>query len=130
MKDDKTVADELIDGLRGFADALEKGDLSGYKITRVAKPGGHDDAKLNSTLFHIWNSGPPIGSVWRHRKGGVYEVVTCAVSEADLTAVVVYREKSTGGVHHDVPLTWVRPLDEFNDGRFTLANWSTSGEMR
>ena len=32
--DEPTVADELVAGLTEFADALERGDLSGYTVTR------------------------------------------------------------------------------------------------
>lgn len=55
---------------------------------------------------------PEIGSKWRHRKGGAYEIVTNARNEATLEAVVVYRDEIVG-------MTWVRPLAEFIDGRFT-----------
>lgn len=55
---------------------------------------------------------PAIGSVWQHRKGGMYEVVTNARIEATLEAAVVYRDM-------DVGMTWIRPLAEFIDGRFT-----------
>lgn len=55
---------------------------------------------------------PEIGSKWRHLKGGAYEIVTNARNEATLEAVVVYRDEIVG-------MTWVRPLAEFIDGRFT-----------
>ncbi len=53
---------------------------------------------------------PVPGSMWVHRKGGVYRVVCAAIIEATLTAAVVYEGNGK---------TWVRPLAEFTDGRFT-----------
>lgn len=63
---------------------------------------------------------PPAGSRWRHRSGGEYVVVQGCVIEATLTPAVLY-------VSADAPVrppgyyseSWVRPLDEFLDGRFT-----------
>jgi hypothetical protein len=51
-------------------------------------------------------------SRWRHRKGGEYTVVAVARIEADLMPVIVYQSEKDGSV-------WVRPIDEFEDGRFT-----------
>lgn len=47
----------------------------------------------------------------RHKKGGLYRVMTDAVNEADRVPVVVYDDVD-GQV-------WVRPASEFWDGRFT-----------
>lgn len=53
------------------------------------------------------------GSIWRHVKTGhVYIVECCALVEADLSVVVVYRRL------HELGLNWTRPFDEFTDGRF------------
>ena len=56
-----------------------------------------------------------VDPVWapthRHRKGGLYRVLGQAVLEADRTDVVVY-DDAEGTV-------WVRPVAEFEDGRFT-----------
>lgn len=46
------------------------------------------------------------GEVFRHYKGGKYEVVTTAQMEHDKSLVVVYRSKYNDAV-------WVRPLAEF-----------------
>jgi len=54
---------------------------------------------------------PAAGQWWRHRKGGLYQVVCVALTEATQEPVVVYRK-------HMVGLTWVRPVEEFLDGRF------------
>jgi len=52
----------------------------------------------------------------RHRKGGVYEVLGLAVVQtdtplADYDVVQVYRNVDAGSL-------WVRPQEEFDDGRF------------
>lgn len=50
--------------------------------------------------------------VYRHKKtGGIYAVVCNATRESDGVLLVVYRSLETGA-------RWVRPADEFNDGRF------------
>lgn len=55
---------------------------------------------------------PPAGSRWMHvRAGGTYTVVAGVVVEATVTPAVAYRSDQT-------EVTWVRPLDEFLDGRF------------
>lgn len=51
------------------------------------------------------------GTRWRHRNGGEYTVIGVGRIEADLSPVVVYRDHKLGRV-------WVRPLAEFEDGRF------------
>ena len=53
-----------------------------------------------------------VASRWLHVKsGGTYEVVAVGRIEADLSPVVIYRSDKDGTV-------WVRPIDEFEDGRF------------
>lgn len=56
----------------------------------------------------------PIGSLWRHLKTDtLYTVKDIAVIESDLTFAVSYtRLGDTSRLH------WIRPLDEFLDGRF------------
>lgn len=68
-------------------------------------------ASLDAALVGLLDAAPRPGEVWRHRKGGVYEVVCCAVVESSLDVAVVYA--GADGVR------WVRPLSEFMDGRFT-----------
>lgn len=46
----------------------------------------------------------------RHRKGGLYRVLCRGILEADRSDVVIY-DDADGQV-------WVRPVDEFEDGRF------------
>ena len=46
----------------------------------------------------------------RHRKGGLYRVLTRGILEADESPVVIYDD--AGGT------VWVRPAAEFDDGRF------------
>jgi hypothetical protein len=55
----------------------------------------------------------PVSSLWRHRKGGTYRIVGHAMIEASMTPAVIYESLSG-----DAGL-WVRPGDEFLDGRFT-----------
>lgn len=55
---------------------------------------------------------PAAWSWWRHRKGGLYQVLGVAREEATLAPVVVYRGES--GI-------WTRPHEDFYDGRFTPA---------
>jgi hypothetical protein len=73
--------------------------------------------------------GVDAGSIWRHRKGGVYRVLCCAVREADLVPVVVYRDEYPQGELFDrkLAITWVRPLTQFRDGRFTLVAGAPKG---
>lgn len=53
--------------------------------------------------------------LYRHRKGGLYKLVTRARMEATGVEVVVYRSVETGE-------TWVRPAAEF-DERFRKEGW-------
>lgn len=56
----------------------------------------------------------PIGSIWRHIESDtLYTVKDIVVVESDLTLAVSY--KCLGDNLH---LHWLRPLDEFLDGRF------------
>lgn len=56
----------------------------------------------------------PIGSLWRHLKtDNLYTVKDIVVVESDLTLAVSYKRLGeTSRIH------WLRPLDEFLDGRF------------
>ena len=47
----------------------------------------------------------------RHHKGGLYRLIGPAVLETDRSNVVIY-DDADGAV-------WVRPAEEFNDGRFS-----------
>lgn len=56
----------------------------------------------------------PVGSLWRHLKTDtLYTVKDIVVVESDLTFVVSYQK--LGDLSR---LRWLRPLDEFLDGRF------------
>jgi len=83
---------------------------------------------LEAAIALVAQLGPNPGSIWRHRKGGVYRVVCCAIREADLVPVVVYRSELPLGEAFDKMrdwhVTWTRPLAEFRDGRFTLVQGS------
>ena len=56
----------------------------------------------------------PVGSLWRHLKTDtLYTVKDIVVVESDLTLAVSYQK--LGDLSR---LRWLRPLDEFLDGRF------------
>lgn len=56
----------------------------------------------------------PVGSLWRHRKTNtLYTVKDIVVVESDLTLAVSYKRLGDNSRLH-----WLRPLDEFLDGRF------------
>lgn len=50
-------------------------------------------------------------TIWQHKKGGVYRIVCIAFREKTMELEVVYRDV-------DQPVTYIRPLEEFMDGRF------------
>ena len=52
------------------------------------------------------------GSLWRHKKGGEYRIICVAYREQSMEMEVVYKDTQQ-------PVTYIRPLDEFMDGRFT-----------
>ena len=62
-------------------------------------------------LIAMVSTDPQPLTVWLHRKGGKYMVVGIAIEEATLRPIVCY----TGGIG----VMWLRPRDEFMDGRFT-----------
>lgn len=56
----------------------------------------------------------PIGSLWRHLKTDtLYTVKDIVVVESDLNLAVSYKRLGDASRLH-----WLRPLDEFLDGRF------------
>lgn len=56
----------------------------------------------------------PIGSIWKHLKTEtLYTIKDLVVRESDLTLCVSYQKLMIGSQVH-----WLRPLDEFLDGRF------------
>lgn len=56
----------------------------------------------------------PIGSLWRHLKtDNLYTVKDIVVVKSDLTLAVSYKR-----LGDNFRLHWLRPLDEFLDGRF------------
>lgn len=46
-----------------------------------------------------------------HKKGRYYQVMGEGIDEATATPVIIYK--------NDMGITWVRPSEEFYDGRFT-----------
>lgn len=60
---------------------------------------------------------PQPGEEYKHLKsGGVYEIIGCGVRESDREIQVIYQSRDPKG---DGPW-WIRPADEFMDGRFEL----------
>lgn len=71
---------------------------------------------LDILLYELSNKreGVPVGSLWRHIKSDtLYTVKDIVVVESDLTFAVSYQK--LGDLSR---LRWLRPLDEFLDGRF------------
>jgi len=59
---------------------------------------------------------PQIGSIWRHKKGGLYQVTGIGTHTETLEPYVIYHALGD----HDIIIDWLRPLKMFMDGRFTL----------
>lgn len=56
----------------------------------------------------------PIGSIWKHLKTEtLYTIKDLVVKESDLKICVSYQKLMIGSQVH-----WIRPLEEFLDGRF------------
>jgi hypothetical protein len=60
---------------------------------------------------------PVPGSVWKHKKGGVYSVLFPQYPHPELGDVVVYIAQ--GDAHDAEYRVCYRPVAEFLDGRFT-----------
>lgn len=75
----------------------------------------HDLPAKRDHRFGVVGMTLKVDPVWaathRHRKGGLYRVLGQAVLEADRSDVVIY-DDAEGQV-------WVRPVEEFHDGRFS-----------
>lgn len=70
---------------------------------------------------------PQPGSRWRHRSGGEYVVIQGCVIEATLTPAVLYQSVDPCGTLQAMWMSsWVRPLDEFLDGRFIRVGEGTT----
>lgn len=62
-------------------------------------------------LFRPKQVAAPWAATHRHKKGGLYRLLYEGVYEPDRSPVAIY-DDAEGTI-------WVRPLEEFNDGRFT-----------
>src|SRR5688572_5416820 len=89
-------------------------------MSSAAEPGR--EVLLVAADAMVAESGPNPGSVWRHRKGGLYRVVCCAVEEETLAPTVVYHDFNVFDPNNAEMMsrTWTRPLAAFADGRFTM----------
>ncbi len=65
--------------------------------------------KTQAELAKLLEPLPVVGSVWKHYRGGVYEVVGRAIREADLSPGVLYY--NAGSPH----VTFFRPWAEWED---------------
>ena len=55
-----------------------------------------------------------VGAYYRHKKtGGAYQIVMFATIEATMVPAVIYAARRNGETER-----WIRPVDEFCDGRF------------
>lgn len=68
--------------------------------------------QLSARCVDAWET-VPVGSKWKHRKGGIYEAKGVALTSDDLTPVVIYQETKGGAP------AFTRHAKEFLDGRFT-----------
>lgn len=67
--------------------------------------------KPQLTAFEQHQCAPTWAPTHRHSKGGLYRVLTQGILESDRSPMVIY-DDAKGAV-------WIRPVDEFHDGRFT-----------
>mgnify|MGYP001580245596 CR=1 FL=1 len=67
-------------------------------------------------LASLPESTPRKGEVWRHYKGGRYDVLHVVLSANDASLpIVVYRETWEMGKGHYEPLYWARLLSEWTE---------------
>ncbi len=77
---------------------------------------GHDAGLLSDGEIYEAASRRLAPETYLHKKTGrLYEVLCNATRESDGVLMVVYKSIATGD-------RWVRPADEFNDGRFERVN--------
>lgn len=66
-----------------------------------------------------------IGAYYRHKKTGrTYQLLMFATIEATMTPAVVYGARAQDGIHR-----WVRPTEEFCDGRFEPVSMELTGNL-
>jgi len=64
---------------------------------------------------------PEKGKLYRHKKGGLYQVIDMATHSEDLSIMVVYTCITTFNNTPGNGMIWVRPLNNWLEpGRFTL----------
>lgn len=89
--------------------------LRGFEGGSVMDKKRSIDSEVMSLFVNTRDAIPNL-SIWRHRKGGVYEVKAIALSSDTLDPIVVYTR--TDGVWP----AFTRPASEFLDGRFERIN--------
>lgn len=81
--------------------------------TRRAAGEKIDPELLQTYAAEVLADAPQVGTRWQHYRGGEYEVIICAIDEATLNVVVVYRSLKYG-------YPWMRSLRSWSeevDGR-------------
>ena len=61
---------------------------------------------------------PAIGKKYKHKKGGIYIVLTIAKHTETEEKLVIYTPTNERGCTQQIEI-WARPYDMFCDGRFT-----------
>lgn len=67
-----------------------------------------------------WVDYPEPGQVYRHYKGGLYEVITLSTHTETGDKVVVYRSILFGTIMHRPLEMWFEEIPEIASSRFTL----------
>lgn len=120
--------------LHDAADLIERLQAETAKLTVACAIYELEAAGLREQLDEARKNAPitsplPFPAIWHalHRKRGTtywvhgYGRLQTDVPIADMTEVVVYRSEDDGSI-------WVRPVREFEDGRFKVLNPKGDGE--
>lgn len=107
-----------LDGKDDYCNPFKEGtdEFEAYAIGRVE---GAERRKTNQKKYAAMDSERrfPRRQLVRHVKTrGIYEIIGYGKIEKDQTPVAIYEQLWEGRV-------WVRPIEEFEDGRFELAEF-------
>ena len=123
MEISKQTIDRVVNALN-IAIALASIHNSPMYADLVTAAGAFDDAINGVEKTTIDPTTLAIGAYYKHLKtGGVYQLLMTATIVDTLTPVVVY-----GTNDHGTRRVWIRPLDEFCDGRFAPVDMSLRNE--